>query len=40
VKLDEVRIIDVARSASWIAAEALNQTSPTLFYSVSAEQMP
>lgn len=38
--LDEVRIINTARSANWIAAEALNQTTPTMFYTVSAEQQP
>ena len=38
--LDEIRIINVARSAAWIAAEALNQATPVQFYSVSAEQMP
>ena len=38
--LDEVRIINVARSASWIAAEAANQANPSTFYSVSAEQTP
>lgn len=38
--LDEVRIIDVARSAAWIAAEAANQSNPSAFYTVSAEQTP
>jgi hypothetical protein len=38
--LDEVRIIDAARNANWIAAEALNQTTPASFYTVSAEQQP
>jgi hypothetical protein len=38
--LDEVRIINVARSAAWIAAEAANQGPGSTFYSVSAEQMP
>lgn len=38
--LDEVRIIDTARNANWIAAEALNQTTPGSFYTVSAEQQP
>jgi hypothetical protein len=38
--LDEVRISNVARSANWLAAEALDQTSPGMAYSVSAEQTP
>ena len=38
--LDEVRIINVARSASWLAAEALDQTSPAMAYMISAEQTP
>ncbi len=38
--LDEVRISDVARNANWIAAEALNQTTPSQFYTVGAEQTP
>jgi hypothetical protein len=38
--LDEVRIIGVARSPEWIAAEALDQKTPTSFYSVSNEQIP
>jgi hypothetical protein len=38
--LDEVRIINVARSASWLAAEALDQTSPGMAYMISAEQTP
>ena len=38
--LDEVRIIGVARSAGWIAAEAANQGKPSTFYTVSAEQTP
>ena len=38
--LDEVRIINVARSAAWIAAEFANQGAGSTFYSVSAEQMP
>lgn len=38
--VDEVRISDVARDDGWIAAEAMNQTSPQTFYSVSAEQVP
>jgi hypothetical protein len=38
--LDEVRIIDVARSADWIAAEAANQTNPSTFYTVGTEHVP
>jgi MSHA biogenesis protein MshQ len=38
--VDEVRIINVAKSAAWVAAEAANQANPSMFYSVSAEQMP
>jgi hypothetical protein len=38
--LDEVRIRADARSANWIAAEAANQTNPSTFYTVSAEQVP
>jgi hypothetical protein len=38
--LDEIRIINVARSADWIAAEYANQKTPTSFYSVSQEQTP
>jgi hypothetical protein len=38
--LDEVRITNVARNANWIAAEALNQTTPAASYSISAEQVP
>src|SRR6266481_5962940 len=35
--LDEVRISTVARSADWIAAEFLNESSPSAFYAVGAE---
>jgi hypothetical protein len=38
--LDEVRIINVARSADWIAAEAANQSAPSTFYTVGPEQTP
>jgi hypothetical protein len=38
--LDEVRIIATARSADWIAAEALNQTTPGSFYTVGVEVTP
>jgi hypothetical protein len=38
--LDEVRIIDVARSANWLAAEALNQADPKMAYSLGDEQTP
>lgn len=36
--VDEVRIANVARSAGWITAEYNNQSSPSTFYSVGAEQ--
>jgi trimeric autotransporter adhesin len=38
--LDEARIINVARTAAWIAAEFANQMPGSTFYSVSLEQMP
>jgi hypothetical protein len=38
--LDELRIINVARSPDWIAAEFANQKTPGTFYTVSAEQTP
>lgn len=38
--LDEVRITNVARSANWLAAEALNQATPAMSYTISAEQTP
>jgi MSHA biogenesis protein MshQ len=38
--VDEVRIINVARSADWITAEALNQAMPATFYTVGPEQTP
>jgi hypothetical protein len=38
--LDEVRIINVARNASWIAAESLNQKTPGSFYSLGMEFTP
>jgi hypothetical protein len=38
--LDELRVIGVARSADWIAAEASNQTTPATFYTVGTEQIP
>ncbi|NVB81059.1 MAG: DUF2341 domain-containing protein [Kofleriaceae bacterium] len=38
--LDEVRIIGIARSPEWIAAEALDQKTPTSFYSVGNEEIP
>ncbi len=37
-KLDEVRISNMARSASWIQTEYNNQSYPTTFYSVGPEQ--
>jgi len=35
--LDEVRIADIARSSEWIAAEYLNQITPSSFYTLGAE---
>lgn len=37
--IDEVRVANVARSTDWIAAEYANQSSPSAFYSMSAEQI-
>ncbi|HEY5926664.1 MAG TPA: DUF2341 domain-containing protein [Kofleriaceae bacterium] len=37
--LDEVRIASAIRSAGWIATEYANQSSPSTFYSVGAEQL-
>lgn len=34
--LDEIRLSNVARSASWITAEYNNQSSPSTFYSVGS----
>jgi hypothetical protein len=34
--IDEVRISSVARSASWIAAEYANQSTPNTFYAISS----
>jgi len=36
--IDEVRIHDVARSASWIATQYNNQSSPSTFYTIGAEE--
>jgi hypothetical protein len=36
--IDEVRVSNVARSASWIVSEYNNQNSPSTFYSLGAEQ--
>jgi MSHA biogenesis protein MshQ len=36
--IDELRIATVARTADWIAAEYANQSAPTLFYTVGAEE--
>lgn len=35
--LDEVRVLNVARSADWIATEFKNQSSPSTFYAVGAQ---
>ena len=37
--LDEVRISNVPRSADWIMTEYNNQSSPSTFYAVGAEEM-
>jgi hypothetical protein len=37
--LDEVRISNTARSASWISTEFNNQSSPSTFYGLSEEQI-
>jgi uncharacterized repeat protein (TIGR01451 family) len=36
--IDEARISNIARSADWVSTEYNNQSSPSTFYSVSAEQ--
>jgi parallel beta-helix repeat protein len=36
--MDEVRILNVARSASWISTEFNNENSPSTFYSVGSEE--
>ena len=36
--IDELRIATTARNAGWIATEYANQSSPSTFYSVGAEQ--
>jgi hypothetical protein len=36
--IDELRIATVVRSAGWIAAEYANQSSPSTFYAVGAEE--
>ncbi|MHA2279002.1 MAG: DUF2341 domain-containing protein, partial [Candidatus Kariarchaeaceae archaeon] len=37
--IDEVRIINTPRSAGWIATEYENQKNPSLFYSISNEEV-
>jgi outer membrane protein assembly factor BamB len=37
-KIDEVRISNVARSAAWIATSYNNQSSPSTFHSLAAEE--
>lgn len=37
-EMDEVRIASVARTAGWIGTEYANQNSPSIFYTVSAEE--
>lgn len=36
--IDEVRVANVARSASWLLTEYNNQNSPSTFYSIGAEE--
>lgn len=38
--VDEVRIANATRNAGWIETEFANQSSPSTFYSVGAEQLP
>jgi len=38
--LDEIRISNSKRSATWIATEYNNQSAPAAFYTVGAEQVP
>lgn len=38
VSIAEVRFSNMARSASWIAASFVNQSSPSTFYSIGGEQ--
>jgi len=37
-RIDEVRISDVARSASWIETEYNNQNNPSAFYTIGSEE--
>jgi Concanavalin A-like lectin/glucanases superfamily/Domain of unknown function (DUF2341)/Archaeal Type IV pilin, N-terminal len=39
-QLDEIRISNLGRSASWIATEYNNQNSPSTFITISTEQSP
>jgi hypothetical protein len=36
--LDEVRISNIARSANWITTEYNNQSAPSSFYALGAQQ--
>ncbi len=38
-RIDEYRIASVARSAGWIRTERTNQSNPTGFYAISAEEL-
>lgn len=38
-RIDEFRIASVARSAGWLATERLNQSNPTGFYALAAEEL-
>jgi hypothetical protein len=35
--IDEARVLSVARSASWVKTEYINQSNPSLFYSIGSE---
>jgi hypothetical protein len=37
VKIDEVRVSNIARSANWVETEFNNQNNPTSFYSINTE---
>ncbi len=38
--LDELRVLDVALSADWVATEYANQNDPSSFYTVGAQDFP
>lgn len=37
-QIDEIRISNIARSPAWIATEYSNQSAPSSFYTVGAEE--